>query len=68
MKEELKAIESKLRALDRRKVETVEKVDLLNEMADRLLTGEDLDRLLEVGSQACSLARSCITKREKRTV
>jgi tetratricopeptide (TPR) repeat protein len=63
MKEKLKAIESKLRALDRRKVETIEKVDLLNEIAELLLTGEDLDRLSEVAALSSSLARKLHYKR-----
>ena len=57
MAEKLNAIERKLRALNRRKVETVEKVDLLNQMAEQFTNGDDSERMLEVSLEACELSR-----------
>ncbi|MFQ5675534.1 MAG: hypothetical protein ACE5G1_06510 [bacterium] len=52
MADTLKEIERKLRALNRRKVETVEKVDLLNQMAEQFTSGDDSERMMELSLEA----------------
>jgi signal transduction histidine kinase len=57
MDDKRKAIEKALQSLKRRNVETVEKVDLLNQLAGRFANGEVSERMLAVSLEACELAR-----------
>lgn len=57
MTEKLKIIEKKLQSLNRRKVESVEKVDLLNQMAEQFTSGDESERMLKVSEESTELAR-----------